>query len=244
MIRAGAAMRRAFLLRHLGPLLPVLALLFALEWSSLDFTVSSWFFDPTTGTFPLRYSAALEIFGHQWPRHLVVALACCVIALYLMSFMLPQIEPHRRILLFLSLGLTLAPLAVVFLKAESLRHCPWSLREYGGFAEHLAPFGILPPGASPGHCFPGGHASGGFCLFAFYFAGLALRNGRLQRAGLWGGLTCGLAFGLVRVAQGAHFLSHNLWAGVVCWFVLVLLYVVLVDPSRLAVSGARDAAAS
>ncbi|HET9403572.1 MAG TPA: phosphatase PAP2 family protein [Burkholderiales bacterium] len=219
--------RRDFLLRHLGPAFLVAVLLLALETTSIDSAVSNWFFDPVTGAFPLHYNAALEILGHQWPKQLAYVLACCVVATYLLSFVLPALKPQRRLLLFMSLALTLAPLAVVLLKAASLRHCPWSLREFGGFAQHLSLFDTAPPGLSPGHCFPGGHASAGFCLFAFYFAGLALGNLRLARAGLWGGFVAGMALGMVRVVQGAHFISHNLWSALVCWLVILALYLAI-----------------
>ena len=220
--------RSDFFLRHLGPALLVAALLLVMETTAVDSVISGWFFDPVAGVFPLHYNAALEVFGHQWPRQLVIVVACCVIGIYLMSFVLPQLKPQRRLLLFLSLALTLAPLAVVLLKAASARHCPWSLQEYGGFAQHLSLFEAVPPGQAAGHCFPSGHATAGFCLLAFYFAGLALGNRRLAHAGLWGGLAAGLALGMVRVAQGAHFFSHNLWSALVCWLVILALYIAIV----------------
>lgn len=221
-----------FLLRHLGPALPVVFLLLVLETTTFDSAISNWFFDSVAGVFPLRYNSALEVIGHQWTKLLVIVVACCVIAMYLLSFVLPELQPRRRLLLFLSLALTLAPLAVVLLKAASVRHCPWSLQEYGGFAQHLSLFDAAPPGLSPGHCFPSGHASTGFCLLAFYFAGLALGNRRLALAGLWGGLAAGMLLGMARVAQGAHFLSHNLWSALVCWLVILALYVAIMGSPK------------
>lgn len=221
------AARPEFLLRHFGPALLVFALLLAMEATAIDSTISSWFYDPVAGAFPLHYNGALEVFGHQAAKLLVIVVACCMIALYLLSFALPELKPHRRLLLFLALALMLAPLAVVLLKAGSARHCPWSLREFGGFAQHFSLFDPAPSEILPGHCFPSGHAAGGFSLVAFYFAGLALGNPRLARAGLWGGLTAGMAFGMVRVTQGAHFISHNLWSALVCWLVILALYLAI-----------------
>jgi membrane-associated PAP2 superfamily phosphatase len=220
--------RSAFLLRHLAPVLPAVAILLVLETTTLDSTISGWFFDPVAGVFPLRYSHALEVVGHQWARKAVVGVGCLIFALWLLSCALPELRPHRRLLLFLSLAMAFAPLTVAVLKATSVRHCPWSLQEYGSFAPHLSLFASPPRGSPPGHCFPGGHASAGYCLLAFYFAGYALGNRRLAAAGLWGGLTAGTAFGMARVAQGAHFLSHNLWSALVCWLVMVGIYVLVV----------------
>ena len=227
-----------FLLLHLGPVLPAVVFLFALEATTIDSTVSNWFFDPVAGAFPLRYNGVLEIVGHQWTKQLVIVMACCVIGVYLMSFILRELKPRRRLLLFLSLALSLAPLAVVALKAISFRHCPWSLQEYGGFAPHLSLFDAAPPGMLLGHCFPSGHASTGFCLLAFYFAGLALGNRRLALAGLWGGFAGGMLLGMARVAQGAHFLSHNLWSALVCWVVILALYIAIMGTPKQSLSPA------
>lgn len=225
-MRGGIARRRFFVL-HACVALFAAALLIALEHTGVDSAVSGWFFDPATRTFPLQHDPALEIAGHQLARHLVVVIACCVIALYALSHALPQLERWRRVLLFMSLGMTLAPLTVVLLKAISARHCPWDLLEFGGYAEHLAFFESAPPGIPPGHCFPAGHASGGFCLFVLYFAGHALGKRLLQWAGLCTALAAGFAFGLVRIVQGAHFLSHVLWSALVCWVVILVLYACL-----------------
>lgn len=218
------ATRRHFVLLQLLAVLPIAALLLALETTAMDATISGWFFDRAAGAFPLRHDSFLEVFAHQYMKQLVVVVACCVIAIYFLSFVLPELKPQRRLLLFLSLSLTLAPLAVVLLKAASPRHCPWDLLEYGGFAPHLSLFDDVPAGLPPGHCFPAGHASTGFCLMAFYFAGRALRRRWSARIALIGGIAAGLGLGLGRIVQGAHFLSHVLWSGLVCWLVIVALH--------------------
>ncbi len=114
-------------------------------------------------------------------------------------------------------------------------HCPWSLQQYGG-VEHFSP--LLGPRAEPvekpGNCWPGGHAAAGFALFALFFA---LRNShpRSARAALIAALTLGSLFSLVRIAQGAHFLSHNLWTALLCWLICLGLYdAMLYRPQRAA----------
>jgi membrane-associated PAP2 superfamily phosphatase len=173
----------------------------------------------------------LEVLGHQWARGLVIVAACSVVVMFLLAFMLPLLSPYRRLLLFLALALVLAPLTVKLLRTSSTQYCPWRLQEFGGFAPHLSLFEAAPPSLPPGHCFPGSHASAGFALLAFYFAGRHLGNRRLAHAGLWGGIAAGTGFGIVRVAQGANFLSHNLWSALVCWLVILALYVVILGVS-------------
>jgi membrane-associated PAP2 superfamily phosphatase len=146
----------------------------------------------------------------------------------MMSFFLPALRNLRRVLLFLGLALTLAPGTVSLLKSQSHRSCPYDLVEFGGSAPHVGLFDAAPSGDFPGRCFPSGHASAGFCLLAFYFAGLALRNRRLALAGLWGGIAAGMLFGFARLVQGAHFLSHNLWSALVCWLVILAVYAAVI----------------
>ena len=195
----------------------------------MDSAVSRWFFDPVAGTFPLRNNASLEVFGHQAPKLVVALTGSFVIALLLLTFALPELRPQRRLLVFLALSLALAPLAVVLLKAGSVRHCPWSLQEFGGYAPRLSLLDALPPNVEPGHCFPSGHAAAGFCLFAFYFAGLSLGRPGFACASFWFAVAVGMGLGMVRVVQGAHFISHNLWSALVCWLVILGLFVAIMD---------------
>ena len=62
---------------------------------------------------------------------------------------------------------------------------------------------------------------------AFYFTGLHLRRRRLAYWGLFGGFGLGFILGFGRVVQGAHFLSHQLWAALICWLTMLALYELL-----------------
>jgi membrane-associated PAP2 superfamily phosphatase len=222
--------RIANLMRHLAPVAPVMVALLALERTALDSMISNWFFDPVINGFPLRHSFVMEVIGHHFLKAVVIMADAGIVALYVLSFVLPELERQRRHLLFLSLALILAPLAVALLKAASVRHCPWDLTEYGGFAPHLSLFDASLKPLAAGHCFPAGHASAGFSMLAFYFAGRASGKRWLSRLGLWGGLVAGMVFGMARVAQGAHFLSHTLWSALVCWLVIAVVYAVIMTP--------------
>jgi len=51
---------------------------------------------------------------------------------------------------------------------------------------------------------------------AFHVVGRTRRQPLLAWAGLATGLGGGSVLGLGRMLQGAHFLTHTLWAGLVC----------------------------
>lgn len=84
-------------------------------------------------------------------------------------------------------------------------HCPSELIRYGGTEEYHRiistdkSYNKIPP-----HCFPAGHASGGFALLALYF----IRRKPLM---LLPGLIYGWTMGLYQMFKGAHFLSHTLF---------------------------------
>lgn len=217
------AVRKHDWLVLLGMPLAAASTLLWLETTDLDRSIASWFFDAAAGGFPLRYNAFLEVVLHQGARYVVVLIACLAIVGFLLSFIIASLKPQRRLLLFLALSLTLAPAAVATLKSVSNKHCPWDLEEFGGFLPYTRLLEPTPGGLKPGHCFPAGHASAGFALMAFYFVGRARRQPLLAWTGLATGLVAGSVLGFGRMLQGAHFLTHTLWAGLVCWAAILIL---------------------
>jgi membrane-associated PAP2 superfamily phosphatase len=217
----------------LGVPLLAAAMLLGLEATDIDRIITRWIFDPVSGVFPLRYNIFLETVLHQWAKYVLVLIVSLAMAGYLLTFVIALLKPQRRLLLYLVLSLTLAPAVVSDLKPITNKHCPWDLVEFGGFLPYTRLLEATPPGLKPGNCFPAGHASTGFVLMAFYFAGRARRRPRLARAGLAAGLVAGMVLGLGRMLQGAHFLSHTLWSAVVCWILIVLFYALILRPREI-----------
>jgi membrane-associated PAP2 superfamily phosphatase len=202
------------------------------EGTDIDRVITRGVFDAASGSFPLRTTFMLDVVMHHWAKYAVVTIGCCVAAGYVLSFLLPALRPVRGIALFLLLALALAPLSVTLGKAVSERHCPWDIDEFGGLVPYRASFEKLPPGIEPGHCFPAGHASTGFALMAFYLAAYAAGRTRAARVMLGVGLVAGVVLGGGRVLQGAHFASHVVWSGLLCWVVMVALYALILSGDR------------
>ncbi|MEK6209810.1 MAG: sulfite exporter TauE/SafE family protein [Pseudomonadota bacterium] len=78
-------------------------------------------------------------------------------------------------------------------------------------------------------------------LLGLYLAGWSSLVTRLEAAGrrhlaaamLAGSLLLGFALGMGRVAQGAHFVSHDLWSALICWLVVLALYELLLRRASL-----------
>ncbi len=110
----------------------------------------------------------------------------------------------------------LALLLVSAVKQASLTSCPWDLVQFGGHAAWVSHWALGLSDGGPGRCFPAGHASAGFAFVSGYFA---LRGVRPHAARLWlaVALGAGLVLGLTQQLRGAHFMSHTLWTGWLCW---------------------------
>jgi membrane-associated PAP2 superfamily phosphatase len=204
-------------------LAPMLALLF--EATPVDRVLIGMYFDTSSHSFPLRDDLFLQGVMHSGMKLLVTGIAFTVFGAFLMTWLLPEWITHRRRLLWVTLGMAGGSLLVSLLKHGSAQHCPWDLAAFGGYAPFHGLFDRLPTGTAPGRCFPGGHASGGFALLAFYF-GLKDSHRRAAFAFLAAGFASGMAMGWAQMMRGAHFLSHNAWAGWVVWMYLAVLHAV------------------
>lgn len=216
--------RVRYLALHLGlPLLLAAALLTLGELTDFDLPIEAHFFEPSSGSFPYRDSWFLETVVHDFGRLLVVLLASGCVVAFGVSFRSAWLAPWRWNLLVCALTIAAGPLVVAEIKHVAPFHCPNSLALFGGDQPYLSLLDPIPPGMHYGHCWPGGHSSGGFALMACYFA---FRR-RAPRLALWllvGGFVYGNVLGLGRVIQGSHFLSHQLWAALICWLVGLGLY--------------------
>jgi membrane-associated PAP2 superfamily phosphatase len=120
-------------------------------------------------------------------------------------------------------GTTLLALAAIsLLKHFSHTSCPWDLAEFGGRASWISHWAFGVTDGGPGRCFPAGHASAAFAFLSGYFA---LRSVAPAQARAWliGALLMGLVLGGAQQLRGAHFMSHTLWTGLLCWVVALVV---------------------
>jgi lipid A 4'-phosphatase len=130
------------------------------------------------------------------------------------------LEMTTRNMAYLFITLAVGPglLVETFLKSHWGRARPNDTVFFGGDAA------FTPPGWISGECshncaFVSGHAALAFWVTAYAF----LLPIEWRRRGLLAGLVCGGVVGLVRVVQGAHFLSDVVFAGA---FILIVNTVV------------------
>lgn len=190
--------------------------------TGVDRAVSDYFYDASRARFPAHESFWLELIGHR-----IAKAAIWIVAILLLGAAIgvgrtwPKPD-ERRALWIALLAMALGPAIVFLLKHTSGQHCPWDLKAYGGFAEINLHWFVGATDA--GRCFPSGHASAGFSLIVLAFLGRAIDRPWLARGGLIAAIVVGTAYSAIRVAQGAHFVSHNLWAAAIDWCAAALVF--------------------
>ncbi len=198
--------------------------------TGLDQFLIAAYFDVASQHFPLKHEVLLEQFMHTGLKYCVMAVAITSLLIALQANIrlayratfLSRIQMLLKNPYFYAfIGMVVSTSTVAYFKSTSMHACPSDLTIYGGDLPLFKLFETLPAGIKAGHCFPGGHASGGFALMAFYFA---FRQAKPMFAAicLSIALFLGFAMGWGQMLRGEHFLSHNLWSAWLVWAVLYL----------------------
>lgn len=230
-----------FWLLHLVlPILLAFFMLFLYPITGLDTLFIQPFYDANSLSFPLKQDWFLENIMHTSLKYLVVVIALGLLIFWIFGLKILSVKSkasnrnylrmYHQQFLWVFVAMLITTTAISILKHMSNHACPWSLLIYGGNQPLLTLFEALPIGATAGHCFPGGHASGGFALMAFYFGfkdtSANIANIKLANLGLLIGLLLGFAMGWAQMMRGAHFMSHNLWTAWIVWMLLLAQYLI------------------
>lgn len=145
---------------------------------------------------------------------------------------LRTLSTSRRVQLALTCLVSVALVAAI--KSTSATSCPWDLQEFGGYAHLISHWDWWTEDGGRGQCFPAGHASSGFAFIGGWFAFSPFPRRAL--GWLVASVAAGLVFGVAQQIRGAHFMSHTLWTGWLCWVVAWVIDLVwpLVGPKGLA----------
>lgn len=210
---------------HLWRVLTLLLLggLVAWDASGLDLSVMAGL--GNAGGFPLREQWWLETVLHNAVRQLALV---AFVGLWVMVWHpVGVFRSYQRMeRLEMVIGVTVALLTISGMKRFSLTSCPWDLQSFGGLATYVShwQWGVKDGGS--GGCFPGGHASSAFAFVALVLPGLTRGRGsaqhRLAMRLLIGVVLAGLVLGGVQTLRGAHYPSHTLWTGWICWAIVSL----------------------
>lgn len=199
------------------------------EFTPLDLWVQDRLYDFERGAWLVDGRDPVgRAFFYTGPKVLIIGLAVFLVGTIFvprrLRTKLPRWLQSRRRVVLTILPLGLVPALIGGIKATTNVFCPSEIRRYGGDVPYVQVLDFYPADDKPirrGRCFPGGHASGGFALFAV--AGLALHR-RGQVLGIALGLGVGSLMGGYQMVKGAHYLSHTVITALVAWFVAAIFF--------------------
>ena len=194
----------------------------------IDISLSAQFYEPRTQTFLLRSHPLGEFVRKTLPVilfGLAGVTALLGVAAWRRGRPLLGISPRAAAFVLASLALGPGLVVNVLLKDNWGRPRPSTITEFGGPNHYVR--ALLPSDQCLDNCsFSSGHAALGFWMIAFAL----LASPRWRRLALLVAVAFGAAVGLVRIAQGGHFLSDVLASGVIVGAVTRWLYVRMVAP--------------
>ena len=210
---------------YLGVVVFALMLFFLVP--QVDLVTSGLFYDPERGFVLAGWPAVMLLYqGVPWIAWGTLALVATG-AFCLLILGRPLWRLDRKALVFLVASMAAGPglLANTLLKDNWGRARPVQIEAFGG--THRFTPAPLPAAECERNCaFVSGHAALGFSLVAF---ALLLPPGRSRRRGVAAALAFGALVGLGRMAQGAHFLSDVVYAGLLVYGTTALLHWWIVD---------------
>ena len=184
--------------------------------TGLDQRLIAPYFNAINHQFALKHSWFLESVMHSGLKYALIALAISTLLASIIGNIYAPLKAYQSRLFWVFIVMLISTTAISILKSYSIHGCPSNLIPYGGHLPYLQMFDALPNGVAMGKCFPGGHASGGFALMAFYFA-FSDAQPRFAKSMLMLALILGFVMGWTQMMRGEHFLSHNLWSAWLVW---------------------------
>jgi lipid A 4'-phosphatase len=210
---------------YLGVFATTLAIFFFAPW--VDMSTSGLFYDPDRGFVLANWPPIVLLFhAIPWIAGGTLILAA-VGASWLLLLGRPLWRLDRKALIFLVASTAAGPgfLANTLLKDHWGRARPIQIEAFGG--THHFTLAPLPAAECDRNCaFVSGHAALAFSLVSLAFL---LPPGNSRRRGIAAALGFGVLVGLGRIAQGAHFLSDVVYAGLLAYGTTALLYWWIID---------------
>lgn len=207
--------------------LGVTLMLACLAWwanvSGLDLAIARGLFSVPLDGFPLHSNRWLELVGHRMVLALPIGMALGAIAVVAASYRIPAWRHPRGAALAVAVTCIVGQLAVTQLKHHTTLPRPYDLETLGGYTPYPLSWWTWDRGKAGG-ALPSGHAGAGYSMLTLYFAGWAARWPAWRWWGLAVGIAAGVGFSVVRVLQGAHFLSQTLWSAALMWLLAALFF--------------------
>ncbi|MES1925254.1 phosphatase PAP2 family protein [Salinisphaera sp. T31B1] len=199
------------------PVVLLVCALVAVHWLDLDMRLADTLYRIEGGRWSLRYTWLTSEVLHKGSQRLSIVIGVVTLATIVCSGFVGRLRPYRRGLVAAFAAAITSLLIVSLFKHQLPFACPYDMQRYGGKLAARSVSELFWHQDVSG-CFPAGHAAGGYCFVVWFFFA---RHYRLPYYGYVGlpGMVLGLVNGIDQQLRGAHFLSHDLSAILLCWVV-------------------------
>lgn len=182
-----------------------------LLWPDLDLWIAKQFYSPSVGftasTWPWVHAWHMSV---PWVGRVILIVTALLLIFWRKTLSLTNQRKLTSLLMCMVVGLWL--IMHVGFKDHWGRARPSELVEFGGLQLYSSP--LIPSNACEQNCsFMSGHAATGFVLIAWG----ALATTRIRRRWIAIGWGLGLGLGVIRIAQGGHFLGDVIFGGLLLW---------------------------
>lgn len=191
-----------------------------LEATQIDLWLADLIYRIEGGAWSLRRDPFVRDVLHNEANRVISVFYALLLVACAASFFVERLAAYRRGLVYLVVAIAGSTLLVALLKDVTRVNCPWSVDRYGGDVAYLPTLREILAHGPKVRCFPSGHASSGFALFAFYFF-CRVYAPALRWYAFGVAMVVGLTFGIAQQLRGAHYVSHDVWTMAICWFVAV-----------------------
>jgi len=199
----------------------LLALALVLLWDASGLDLPFARLAGTATGFALRDQPWFETLFHEGPRRLSWAVVLGLLVAIRWPFsVLRRLTRGQRVQLAVTVVASVVIISLI--KTGSRSSCPWDQSEFGGMAHFVSHWQWGVRDGGPGKCFPAGHASAAFAYLGGWFVFRRVAPVVAQRW-LWTVLVLGLVLGLSQQWRGAHYMSHTLWTGWLCWAIAYVI---------------------
>jgi len=202
------------------------------QYTDVNLLIAKGFFITASHHWLAAHSWLANTLLHDWGRNLIATLFLIALMVFLLGYVHPlRFSQCRKAAGYLALCIVVSTSLVGLGKKLTNVDCPGELRQFGGNAPYVHLFSHKPVQHPAGHCFPGGHSSGAFSLFALFFIFLIYWPQHARKI-LLSVLLLGLTYAIDQWARGAHFVIDDIWSAVIAWYVALGFYLLVFTRHR------------
>jgi len=222
-----------FYRRILFEIFLLLIVIILFSYTNIDITIQNLFFDRDSLQWSLAKTAQpYKFIFYDGIKALLIFLA--VFSLFCILFFRDNIfvKKYKEGLLIIILSSIFIPISIGGLKKYTNMPCPKQTINYGGSYPDIKLWERYPINIAHNkrlQCWPAGHASGGFALFALYFFFKSKKN---KLIALGSALIIGWSMGIYKMIIGDHYFSHTIITMILAWIIVVYISIFVTFTQR------------